>query len=195
MPARTTRSLMPAPHARCRARSRRPSAPRGRSPRTSWTRTMSTPAAMPRAVVASVASRRSVGGRSRTLPRVDLRDVPRRIGRPSARRLAELGAGAPGSARPSCRTRCPDRRGCSTRGTPAARAALDRPLRGRRATSRDEVRVARLGAVVHEDDRARRARRRAGTARRPAPTPQTSLIASAPASSAAAATPAWSCRS
>src|SRR5258706_9315277 len=49
---------------------------------TSWTRTMSTPAATPSAVVASVASSRWSAGRSRTLPSVDLREVPSRIGRP-----------------------------------------------------------------------------------------------------------------
>src|SRR5205814_1770407 len=41
--------------------------------RTSWTRTMSTPARIARTVVATVASTRSSGGRSTTRPRVDLR--------------------------------------------------------------------------------------------------------------------------
>src|SRR5207342_1166826 len=52
---------------------------------TSWTRTTSTTAAMPRAVVARVASSRWSAGRSRTRPSVDFRLVPSSTGRPSRR--------------------------------------------------------------------------------------------------------------
>src|SRR5207237_7692744 len=54
---------------------------------TSWTRTTSTPAAIARAVVASVAASRWSAGRSRTFPRVDFREVPSTTGRPSVRSI------------------------------------------------------------------------------------------------------------
>ena len=93
---RSGRSSRAPPGALFRPRS--PS-PQGRRPRstasatraartfstTSWTRTMSAPAATPSTVVATVPSTRWSGGRSSNRPRVDLREVPRRIGRPSAR--------------------------------------------------------------------------------------------------------------
>jgi hypothetical protein len=50
--------------------------------RTSWTRTISTPAATPSTVVARVASTRWYAGRSRMRPSVYLRDAPSRIGWP-----------------------------------------------------------------------------------------------------------------
>ena len=119
--------------------------------RTSWTRTMSVPAAMPRVVVASVASRRSPAGRSRTRPRVDLRLVPRRIGRPSrrsvpsSRRSSRLWSGV----LPNPKSGIDDQ---VVPGHSEAGGAVKRALQ-----VRDELRqegpVARLCAVVHDDDR------------------------------------------
>ena len=154
---------------------------------TSWTRTMSTPAAMPSAVVASVASSRSSAGRSRTRPSVDFRLVPSRIGRPSMRSAVELAQQLAGCAPASCRNRTRDRRSGRPIGRRAAARARAPRWRSAMSSGRN-VAVARLGAVVHDDERARRGRRRAGRARRPSPTPQTSLMRSAPAASAASAT-------
>ena len=142
----------PSRRAASRGRPRRPSARPGRSARTSWTRTMSTPAATPRTVVATVASTRSPGGRSRTLPSVDFRDVPRRTGRPSARSSGELARGA---------------RGCATGALPKPKPGIDdQPLPRHAGTDGPldrplevgddlghEGRVAGLGPVVHEHER------------------------------------------
>ena len=124
----------PSRRAASRARPRRPSRAARTFGRTSWTRTMSTPAATARTVVASVASTRSSGGRSRTLPerRLARRAEQDRAGRGRAARrgreegqvvlgrLAEAEAGIDDQV--LARARRPRRRDRS-------------PARGRRSTS------------------------------------------------------------
>ena len=119
--------------------------------RTSWTRTMSTPAATPSAVVARVASRRWSAGRSSTLPSVDLRDVPE-----EDRPAQDAQRGEVAEQREVVLGRLPE---------PEARVDDDRSQRNARRRPRgrspleiredlgDEVLVARLRPVVHEDDR------------------------------------------
>ena len=105
----------------------------------------------PSAVVASVASSRSSAGRSRTRPRVDLRLVPSRIGRPSVAQVA--------SSRSSSRFWSgvlPNPNPGSTMRSSQATPSRDRPLERGSQVGDDlgaRVRVARLGAVVHHDER------------------------------------------
>ena len=104
--------------------------------RTSWTRTTSAPAAMPRAVVARVASRRWSAGRSRIRPSVDLLDVPSRIGRPSTRsspsaaRIATLCSGVFPKPKPGSTMSC-------SRATPAPTARSIAPAGPRSPRRRD----------------------------------------------------------
>ena len=138
------------------------------------------------AVVARVASSRSSPGRSSTLPRVDFRDAPRRIGRPRtrsaarSRRSATLWSAVLPNPKPGSTT-------IASHATPAREGPVDRGLQVGDHL-RQEVRVARLGPVVHQDDRDARAPRRAARSSSCVAVPQMSLTRPAPASSAAAAT-------
>ena len=116
---------------------------------TSWTRTISAPPAIPSAVVASVASRRWSAGRSSTRPSVDLRtsragSAGRARGAPRARQEHEVCSAVLPNPKPGSTMR-------SSRRTPAERP-LERGAQVRDHLA-DQVRVAGLGAVVHDDER------------------------------------------
>ena len=138
---------------------------------TSCTRTRSTPAAMPSAVVASVPSRRWSGGSPSTRPMVDLRLVPSNTGRPSRRRTARSRSRArfwvallpnpmPGSST-SCASLQPRRRARSTAAPRSAitavmgcssSAASDRSCITMMGTPRSAARRARLSAGADPRD-------------------------------------------
>ena len=151
---------------------------------TSWTRTMSAPAAMPSAVVASVPSsadrragrapcRWSTCGSSRAAP-----------AGPSVLQGCEVAQHGQVLLRRFCRSRCPGRRSMFSQATPAA-SARSRARARSAITSRDDVRVARSLTVVHQDDGQCRCSPAKRSSASSAATPQMSLSRFAPASSAA----------